>query len=66
VKFIAVIGSYGWGGKALEQLTALIPNLKVEVLEPVVIKGLPRDADFTALDKLASSIAKKHKELGLS
>jgi flavorubredoxin len=66
VKFISVIGSYGWGGKALEQLTALIPNLKVEVLEPVVIKGLPRDADFTALDKLASSIAKKHKELGLS
>ena len=66
VKFISVIGSYGWGGKALEQLTALIPNLKVEVLEPVLSKGLPRDADFTALDKLASSIAKKHKELGLS
>jgi flavorubredoxin len=66
VKFISVIGSYGWGGKALEQLTALIPNLNVEVLEPVVIKGFPRDTDFTALDRLASSIAMKHKELGLS
>ncbi len=66
VKFISVIGSYGWGGKALEQLTALIPNLKVEVLEPVVIKGFPRDIDFAALDRLASSIAMKHKELGLS
>jgi flavorubredoxin len=62
LKFASIIGSYGWGGKTLEQLTALLPNLKVELLEPVLIKGYPREADFKALDNLAESIAQKHKE----
>jgi len=64
LKFISVIGSYGWGGKAVEQLAGMIPNLKVEVLEPVICKGLPREADFKALDKLADTIAARHKGNG--
>ena len=64
LKFISVIGSYGWGGKAVEQLAGMIPNLKVEVLEPVICKGFPREADFKALDKLADTIAARHKENG--
>jgi flavorubredoxin len=64
IKFASVIGSYGWGGKTVEQLTALLPNLKVELLEPVLIKGYPREADFKALGNLAESIAQKHKEQG--
>jgi hypothetical protein len=43
----------------------MIPNLKVEVLPPVICRGLPRKADFTALDTLADTIAQKHKSLGL-
>jgi len=66
VKFASIIGSYGWGGKAVEQLAAMIPNLKVEVLEPVLCKGLPRQADFKALEKLAATIAQRHKVAGLS
>ncbi len=62
LKFISIIGSYGWGGKAVEQLAGMIPNLKVEILEPVLSKGLPKEADFKALDNLAASIAEKHKE----
>jgi len=65
VKFLSIIGSYGWGGKTVETLAGMIPNLKVEVLEPVLCKGLPRDADFKALDDLATAIANKHKELNL-
>jgi flavorubredoxin len=64
LKFASIIGSYGWGGKTLEQLTALLPNLKVELLEPVLIKGYPRETDFKALDNLAEVIAQKHKEHG--
>ena len=64
-KFVSVIGSYGWGGKAVEQIVTMIPNLKVEVLAPVVIKGYPEEADFQALDKLADAIVAKHKEAGL-
>jgi len=56
VRFVSIIGSYGWGGKAVEQLAAMIPNLKVEILEPVLSKGLPKEADFMALDILATTI----------
>ena len=62
LKFVSIIGSYGWGGKAIEQLAAMIPNLKVEILEPVLTKGIPKEADYKALDELAATIAEKHKE----
>ncbi len=61
-RFASVIGSYGWGGKAEEQVAAMIPNLKVEVIPPVYIKGAPGEADYQALDRLAETIAQKHKE----
>ncbi|MBW2368266.1 MAG: FprA family A-type flavoprotein [Deltaproteobacteria bacterium] len=63
-KFLSIIGSYGWGGKTVEILAGMIPNLKVEVIEPVLAKGLPSEANFKALENLAETIATKHKELG--
>ena len=62
LRFISVIGSYGWGGKAVEQLSGMIPSLKAEVLGPVLSKGAPREADFQALDDMAATVAAKHKE----
>ena len=44
----------------------MMPNLKAEILEPVIVKGFPKDKDFSALDKLADEILKKHKELGIT
>lgn len=66
VKFISLIGSYGWSSKATEQVINLMANIKAEVLPPVITKGLPREADFKALHNLGLSIAQKHRELGLS
>jgi hypothetical protein len=43
----------------------MISNLKVEILEPVLTKGFPKEADFRALDNLANTIAQKHKESNL-
>jgi Uncharacterized flavoproteins len=60
LKFASIIGSYGWSSKAVEQVAALIPNLKVEVLPPVLCKGLPRENDFKSLDVLADAIAQRH------
>jgi flavorubredoxin len=62
-QYLSIIGSYGWGGKTVERLSAMIPNLKVEVLPPVLCKGLPKKADLEALDRLADMIAVKHKGL---
>jgi len=60
-KFISIIGSYGWGGKFIEQLKELLNNLKAELLEPVVVKGYPEEEDFKALERLANEILNKHK-----
>ena len=62
LKFASIIGSYGWSSKAVEQIAELIPNLKVEILDPVLCKGFPREADFKALDNLAATIAERHGE----
>jgi len=64
LQFVSIIGSYGWGSKAVEQISAMIPNLKVEVLPPVYCKGLPKAQDLKALDALAEAIGQKHKERG--
>jgi flavorubredoxin len=62
-RYATVIGSYGWNSKAVEQIAGMIPNLKVELLEPVLCKGHPREADFAALDRLAAQIAERHQPL---
>ncbi len=65
LKFASIVNSYGWGSKAVETIAGLIPNLKVEVLDPVICKGAPRETDYQALETLADSIQAKHAEAGL-
>lgn len=65
LKFVSIIGSYGWGSKAVEQLEEIISSLQVEILDTVFCKGVPRKEDFSSLDRLADTIAKKHKEVSL-
>jgi flavorubredoxin len=64
-RFLSIVGSYGWGGKTVEALAGMIPNLKVEVLPPVLCKGAPTETDFRALDELARAIGERHHGLGL-
>jgi flavorubredoxin len=63
-RFASIIGSYGWCSQAKEQIINMIPSLKEEPLEPVIVKGLPEEEGFKALDALASTIAQKHKNFG--
>jgi flavorubredoxin len=65
-KFASVIGSYGWSGKMVEQLAGMLPQLKVEMIEPVVIKGTPKAADYKLLDELADKILARHKSIGIA
>jgi len=64
-KFASIIGSYGWGSKMVDQICGMISGLKVELIEPVVIKGAAKNEDFAALDELADKIVEKHKEAGI-
>jgi flavorubredoxin len=65
VKFLSLIGSYGWGTKVVQQVAEMLGSLNAEIIEPVIVKGYPKDSDFILLDKLAEKIRSKHKELGL-
>ncbi len=62
IKFLSIIGSYAWGGKTVDMLAGMVPNLKAEIIEPVMCKGLPRESDLKALENLAETIAQKHKQ----
>lgn len=63
VKYISIVGSMGWGGKMVEQLGGMVGGLKAELIEPVLVRGLPRPVDYQALAKLAQTIAQNHKTL---
>lgn len=63
LKYASIIGSYLWGTRAIEVLNSLLPNLKVEMLEPVMAKGIPKCDDYAALDKLVEAVTERHKSL---
>jgi len=65
MRFASVIGSYGWGGKTAETIVKMLDHVKVEVLEPVMVRGLPDEVTMQALDRLADDILKKHKEMNV-
>lgn len=62
LKFVSIIGSFGWGGRTVELLKGILTNVKAELLDPVIIKGFPKDDDFRRVDELAKEIIKKHRE----
>ncbi len=64
-KFASIIGSYGWGGKMVDTITGMLGNLKVELISPVIVKGYPKEDDFTLLEKLADEILAKHKGINI-
>jgi len=62
MRFASVIGSYGWGGKSVETVVKMLDHVKVELIEPVIVKGLPDEMTFLALNRLADDILKKHSD----
>ena len=65
-RYASVVGSYGWAPGAAKAIVEMMPGLRVEVLDPVLVQGKPAAKDFEALDHLADSIAEHHREDGLA
>lgn len=61
LKYAGVIGSYGWGGKAPETIKSLTASLKLQWLDPVMVKGLPREEDLSRIDEVAQELARMMK-----
>ncbi len=66
LRYASVIGSYGWGGRMLDQIKGMLTNIKLDFIEPVIVRGYPKEEDFSLLEKLADEILKKHRELGIA
>ena len=64
-KFASLIGSYGWGGKLFDIIVNLLAPLKLDLIEPIQIKGKPTAEDFKKVDEMAKTILEKHKSIGL-
>jgi flavorubredoxin len=65
VRAAAIFGSFGWGGTTVQQLTGALNHLKVDLHEPVFVRGTPGERDFRSLDALAQAIHEKHKSFGI-
>ena len=65
-RFVSVIGSFGWGGKSVDQVSGMLDHLKVEVIPPVYIKGAPTAATVREIEKMADEIVRRHKEAGIT
>lgn len=56
MKYASTIGSFGWAGNLPEIIQSMLPDIKATFFEPVMVKGLPREATFAELDRLVSDI----------
>lgn len=64
-KIASFIGSYGWGGNLFGKMTEMLTPLKLDIIEPILVKGKAKPEDYKKLDTMAEEIYKKHHELGL-
>lgn len=64
-KIASFIGSYGWGGNLFGKMADMLAPLKMDIIEPILVKGKAKAEDYAKLDNMAEEIYKKHHELGL-
>ena len=64
-KIASFIGSYGWGGNLFGKMAEMLTPLKLDVIEPILVKGKAKLEDYKKIDEMAETIYLKHKELEL-
>jgi len=63
MKYFSILGSFGWGGRLTETIESLMPMVKAEKLDYIVIKGKPTQQDLERVDKLAEDLIEKMQVL---
>ena len=63
MKYFSILGSFGWGGRLTETIESLMPMVKAEKLDYIVIKGKPTQQDLERVDKLAEELIEKMQVL---
>ena len=65
LRYYSIIGSYGWGGNLFGLIGDLLKPLKLDLIEPLQVKGKPTQEDLQKLDVMAETIYEKHKSIGI-
>ena len=62
-KIAAAFGSYGWSGEAVEQVTEILKEIGLDVIDPGVrAQYAPGDDDLNQVKELARQMITKIKE----
>ena len=64
-KIASFIGSYGWGGNLFGKMSEMLAPLKLDIIEPILVKGKAKAEDYQKIDKMVQEIFDKHHALGL-
>ncbi|HPE68023.1 MAG TPA: FprA family A-type flavoprotein [Thermotogota bacterium] len=62
-RFVGLFHSYGWGSRTVEIMQQTLKAVKAEWLEPVVVRGIPREEDLLRLDALVKTVCAHHAQL---
>lgn len=62
-RYASIIGSYGWAGRMTDKLLELMPNLRVDLYDPVISKGHAGPEDYEEVDRLVKEIIADLDEL---
>ena len=65
-KIATFVGSYGWGGNLFGKLSEQLAGLKLDMIEPLLVKGKLKKDDYKKLDEIVGQICEKHKSLNLT
>ncbi|RMF93508.1 MAG: FprA family A-type flavoprotein [Candidatus Schekmanbacteria bacterium] len=57
LKYAAVVGSYGWGGCSVKEVTKMLELAKVEVVGSHEVNGPPLNGDYAKLEELGKVLA---------
>ncbi len=64
-RFAGIISSFSWGQRIEEQIKAQLNFCKLEYFPSIILKGYPKQRDFSSIENMVISIKEKHKEIGI-
>lgn len=64
-KYASIIGSCGWGGNMVDQITGSLDKVNPEIIDPVLSKGKGGEENFAEIERLAEEIGEKLAELSV-
>lgn len=59
-KNFGFFGSFAWGEKMFSEAQTILKNTKMEMIQPLIIKGIPKEINVGQIDKFIVDIITKH------